>query len=331
MKSRNLGPLSVSAIGLGCMSLSHAYGAPPPIEAGEELLLKALDLGYGFFDTAALYGGGANETLVGRALARRRDAFVLASKCGLTLEDGARVMSNAPAKIRQTCEDSLRRLNTEVIDLYYLHRWDKITPIEEAVGGLADLVAAGKVRAIGLSEVSAQTLRRAHAVHPIAAVQSEYSLWTRNPEVAGLDACAELGVGFVAFSPVARGFLTDAPPDPDRFEPRDIRKSMPRFQGDIWRRNLTLLEGLDVIAKDAGLTRAQLALAWTLAQRPFIVPIPGTTRLDHLAENAGGEVPLSAGVLEELDALINPRTVQGARYPANVQPEIDTEELPGSA
>ncbi|HEY5411627.1 MAG TPA: aldo/keto reductase [Caulobacteraceae bacterium] len=331
MNKRQLGPFSVSAIGLGCMSLSHAYGAPPPAPAGEALLLKALDLGYTFFDTAALYGGGANETLVGKALASRRDEFVLASKCALTLEDGGRVMSNDPRKLAQTCEDSLRRLNTEVIDLYYLHRWDKVTPIEETVGGLADLVKAGKVRAIGLSEVSADTLRRAHAVHPIAAVQSEYSLWTRNPEVAVLDACAELGVGFVAFSPVARGFLTDAPPDPDRFEPRDIRRSMPRFQGDNWRRNLGLLNGVDQIAHELGRTRAQLALAWTLAQRRFIVPIPGTTSLDHLQENALGDVALPAEALAGLDALINPRTVRGPRYPATVQPEIDTEELPAAA
>ncbi len=331
MRARQLGPFSVSAIGLGCMSLSHAYGAPPPVGAGEALLLKALDLGYSFFDTAALYGGGANEALVGKALASRRSEFVLASKCGLTIEDGGRVMSNDPAKIRRTCEESLRRLNTDVIDLYYLHRWDKITPIEEAVGGLADLVKAGKVRAIGLSEVSAATLRRAHAVHPIAAVQSEYSLWTRNPEVAVLDACAELGVGFVAFSPVARGFLTDAPPDVDRFEPRDIRKAMPRFQGDNWTSNLKLLEGVDAVARDTGLTRAQLALAWTLAQRPFIVPIPGTTSLAHLAENAGGDAALSPEALARLGGLINPRTVLGPRYPANVQPEIDTEELPAAA
>ena len=331
MRSRNLGPFSVSAIGLGCMSLSHAYGAPPPVEAGEDLLLKALDLGYSFFDTAALYGGGANETLVGKALARRRGEFVLASKCGLTIEDGARVMSNDPKKLRQTCEQSLKRLNTEVIDLYYLHRWDKVTPIEEAVGGLAELVKAGMVRSIGLSEVSAETLRRAHAVHPITAVQSEYSLWTRNPEVAVLDACAELGVGFVAFSPVARGFLTDAPPDTAAFEPRDIRKTMPRFQGDNWTSNLKLLDGLDDITRETGLTRAQIALAWTLAQRPFVVPIPGTTRLDHLAENAGGDADLPPEVLARLDALINPATVLGPRYPANVQPEIDTEELPAAA
>jgi aryl-alcohol dehydrogenase-like predicted oxidoreductase len=313
------------------MSLSHAYGAPPPVEAGEALLLRALDLGYSFFDTAALYGGGANETLVGKALSSRRDEFVLASKCGLTLENGGRVMSNDPAKIRQTCEDSLRRLNTEVIDLYYLHRWDKITPIEEAVGGLARLVEAGMVRAIGLSEVSAETLRKAHATHRITAVQSEYSLWTRNPEVAVLDACAELGVGFVAFSPVARGFLTDAPPDPERFEPRDIRKNMPRFQGDNWVSNLALLKGVDAIAREARLTRAQLALAWTLAQRDFIVPIPGTTSLEHLQENAGGDASLPADVLTRLDELINAATVRGPRYPANVQPEIDTEELPQAA
>jgi hypothetical protein len=328
MRSRSLGPFSVSAIGLGCMSLSHAYGSPPPVEAGEALLLKALDLGYSFFDTAALYGGGANETLVGKALASRRDEFVLASKCGLTIEDGGRVISNAPEKLRQTCEESLKRLNVEVIDLYYLHRWDKITPIEEAVGGLAALVDAGLVRAIGLSEVSADTLRRAHAVHPIAAVQSEYSLWTRNPEVAVLDACAELGVGFVAFSPVARGFLTNSPPDPSAFEPRDIRRTMPRFQGENWTTNLSLLEGVDAIARDAGLTRAQLALAWTLARRPFIVPIPGTTNVAHLEENLGGDAELSPETLERLEALINPATVVGPRYPANVQPEIDTEELP---
>ena len=331
MRQRQLGPFSVSAIGLGCMSLSHAYGTAPPVEAGEELLLRALDLGYSFFDTAALYGGGANEALVGKALAKRRDEFTLASKCGLTLEGGGRVMSNDPKKLRQTCEESLKRLNAEVIDLYYLHRWDKVTPIEEAVGGLAELVKAGLVKTIGLSEVSADTLRRAHAVHPITAVQSEYSLWTRNPEVAVLDACAELGVGFVAFSPVARGFLTDEPPNPERFEPRDIRKSMPRFQGDNWASNLKLLDGVDAVARDTGLSRSQLALAWTLAQRDFIVPIPGTTRQDHLAENAGGDADLPAEALARLDELINPATVRGPRYPANVQPEIDTEELPQAA
>jgi aryl-alcohol dehydrogenase-like predicted oxidoreductase len=331
MQTRQLGPFTVSAIGLGCMSLSHAYGAPPSEEAGSELLLQALDLGYTFFDTAALYGGGANETLVGKTLASRRDEFVLASKCALTIEDGKRVMSNDPKKLKQTCDESLRRLKTDVIDLYYLHRWDKVTPVEEAAGALGDLVKAGKIRAIGLSECSADTLRRAHATFPVTAVQSEYSLWTRNPEVAVLDACAELGVGFVAFSPVARGFLTNAPPDIENFEPRDIRKNMPRFQGENWAANLRLLQGVDVVARETGLSRAQLALAWTLARRPFIVPIPGTTNLAHLEENVGGDVSLSQETLERLERLINPRTVAGPRYPAATQPEIDTEELPAAA
>ncbi len=326
MRTRTLGPFSVSAIGLGCMSLSHAYGTPPDEAAGVRLLLRALELGYTHFDTAALYGGGANETLVGKALKGRRAEFTLASKCGMRIEDGTRVISSRPEKLRLTCEDSLRRLQTEAIDLYYLHRWDKVTPIEEAVGGLAELVAEGKIRSIGLSEVSAATLRKAHAVHPIAAIQSEYSPWTRNPEIAVLDACAELGVTFVAFSPVARGFLTDRPRGADELEPRDIRKGMPRFQGRNWTANLKLLDGFAEVASEEGCTMAQLALAWVLARRPFIVPIPGTTSLEHLAENAGGAaVDVSPAAMERLEALINPATVHGARYPDATQAEIDTE------
>jgi aryl-alcohol dehydrogenase-like predicted oxidoreductase len=328
MQTRKLGPFEVSAIGLGCMNLSHAYGAPPDEATGQKVLLRALELGYTHFDTAALYGLGANETLVGRTLKERRQEFVLASKCGLRIEGGTREISSRPEKIRLTLEDSLRRLQTDVIDLYYLHRWDKVTPIEEAVGALGDLVKEGKIRSIGLSEVSAETLRKAHAAHPVAAVQSEYSLWTRNPEVAVLDACAELGVTFVAFSPVARGFLTDAPPDIDAFEPRDIRRNMPRFQHGAWEANLKLLAGFKAVAAEVGCTAAQLALAWTLARRPFITPIPGTTSLAHLEENAGADrVSLGADVMARLEALINPRTVQGPRYPASTQPEIDTEEL----
>jgi aryl-alcohol dehydrogenase-like predicted oxidoreductase len=328
MQTRKLGPFEVSAIGLGCMNLSHAYGAPPDEATGQAILERALELGCTHFDTAALYGLGANETLVGKTLKPRRSEFVLASKCGLRIEGGTREISSRPEKIRLTLEESLRRLQTEVIDLYYLHRWDKQTPIEEAVGALGDLVKEGKVRSIGLSEVSARTLRRAHATHPVAAVQSEYSLWTRNPEVAVLDACAELGITFVAFSPVARGFLTDAPPDPAAFEPRDIRKTMPRFQDGNWQANLKLLDGFQAIAAELGCTSAQLSLAWLLARRPFIIPIPGTTRIAHLEQNlAADRVVLSAGELERLEALINPHTVQGPRYPASTQPEIDTEEL----
>jgi aryl-alcohol dehydrogenase-like predicted oxidoreductase len=328
MRTRKLGPFTVSAIGLGCMSLSHAYGSPPPEEDGAKLLLKALELGYTHFDTAALYGLGANETLVGKALKGRRSEFTLASKCGFRIETGVREISSRPDKLRLTCEDSLKRLQTDVIDLYYLHRWDKTTPIEEAIGGLGDLVREGKIRSIGLSEVSAATLRRAHATHPIAAIQSEYSPWTRNPEIAVLDACAELGVAFVAFSPVARGFLTDRPLGADELEGRDIRRNMPRFQGENWRANLKLLDGFKAIARDAGCTPAQLALGWLLAQRPFITPIPGTTRLDHLAENAGAAaVELGGETLGRVDALINRASVHGPRYAATVQSEIDTEEF----
>ena len=285
-----------------------------------------------FIDTAALYGGGANETLVGKTLKGRRQDFTLASKCGMRIEDGQRIISSRPDKLRLTCEESLRRLQTDVIDLYYLHRWDKQTPIEEAVGGLSDLVAEGKIRTIGLSEVSAATLRKAHAVHPVAAIQSEYSPWTRNPEIAVLDACAELGVTFVAFSPVARGFLTDSPPEVAKFEPRDIRRGMPRFQSDAWEANLKLLDGFAALARRAGCSMAQLALAWALAKRPFITPIPGTTRLDHLRENAGAAgVDLAREVLDGVDALINLNTVRGPRYPATTQPEIDTEEFTAAA
>src|SRR5450631_2495320 len=226
---RKLGPFTVSAIGLGCMNMSHAYGVPPAADAAADVLLRALDLGVTHFDTAALYGFGANEELVGRTLAPLRSRFTLASKCGIQGVKSAtglrRAIDGRPATLKQTCEDSLRRLKTDVIDLYYLHRWDKTVPIEDSVGALADLVRAGKIRAVGLSEVSAATLRRAHAVHPIAAVQSEYSLWTRNPEIAVLDTCREIGAAFVAFSPLARGFLTGHMPDVSAFLPTDIRRA----------------------------------------------------------------------------------------------------------
>ncbi|MBZ0215252.1 MAG: aldo/keto reductase, partial [Fimbriimonadaceae bacterium] len=209
MKTRQLGPFDVSAVAVGCMNLSHAYGTPPDEKSAQDLLLRALDLGYTHFDTAALYGFGSNEVLLGKTLAGRRDEFVLASKCGMDRnEDGRREISGRPEVLRKTLERSLDRLKTDVIDLYYLHRLDRSVPIEESVGALADFVAEGKIKTIGLSEVSAATLRRAHAVHPVAAVQSEYSLWTRNPEIAVLDTFAQLGVSFVAFSPLARAFLT---------------------------------------------------------------------------------------------------------------------------
>lgn len=334
MQKRNLGPFSVSAIGLGCMNLSHAYGAPVSAEQGERVLLAALDAGVTLFDTATLYGFGANESLVGRVLKAHRSRFTLASKCGMQgvdlKGDGnlVRVIDGRPETLRKTCEDSLRRLQTDVIDLYYLHRWDKQVPIEESVGALADLVRAGKIRSIGLSEVSAATLRRAHAEHPIAALQTEYSLWTRNPEIAVLDACRELGTAFVAFSPVARGYLCKALTDVGTLDPKDIRRAMPRFAPAAYAANLQLLDGYSAIAQEVGCTPAQLALAWLLQQGEHIIPIPGTTRVDHLIDDLGAvNVSLSAETVVRLNALINERTVVGNRYAAQGASEVDTENF----
>lgn len=314
------------------MNLSHAYGTPPSAEQGERVLLAALDAGVTLFDTAALYGFGANETLVGKVLSRHRSRFTLASKggmAGVQFEDGVkRVIDGRPEAIRKNCEDSLQRLQTDVIDLYYLHRWDKKVPIEDSVGAMAELVRAGKVRSIGLSEVSAATLRRAHAVHPIAAVQTEYSLWTRNPEIAVLDACRELGAAFVAFSPVARGFLCDALHDVSTLDAKDIRKAMPRFSPENYAANLKLLAPYKALAQEASCTPAQLALAWLLHKAPHIVPIPGTTSVEHLHDNLGAlNVRLDAGLLARLEALINQRTVTGHRYSAQSASEVDTEEF----
>ncbi|MBP6877553.1 MAG: aldo/keto reductase [Phenylobacterium sp.] len=326
MDQRKLGDFNVSAIGLGCMSLSHAYGSPPPREQAERVLKGALDAGYTFLDTAAVYGVGHNETLVGEVLKDRRGDYVLASKCGLTNGD-QRELNGHPDVLKATCEGSLRRLQTEVIDLYYLHRWDKRVPIEDSVGALADLVKEGKIRAIGLSEVSAPTLRRAHAVHPITALQTEYSPWTRNPEIAVLEACRELGVTFVAFSPVGRGFLAGGVPDAAALEDGDFRKAMPRFQGEAFAANLKMFEGFAALAREAGCTPAQLCLAWLLAKDETIVPIPGTTNPDHMAENAAAAaVSLSADVMAKVEDLVNPQTVSGPRYAPAMQASVDTED-----
>lgn len=328
MKTRRIGPFDVSAIGLGCMNLSHAYGTPPPEEAARSLLREALDLGITFFDTAALYGFGANEELVGRTLAADREKFVLASKCGLHGVDGKRVVDGRPETLKWSCEQSLKRLRTDRIDLFYLHRWDRNVPIEDSVGALADLVREGKVRAIGLSEVSAATLKRAHAVHPIAALQTEYSLWTRNPEIAVLEACREIGAAFVAFSPVARGFLGGELRDVSTLEAKDLRRSMPRFEPANYAANLKLLDGFVAIAAELQCTPAQLALAWVLSRGEHVLAIPGTTKRAHLRDNvAAADIGLAASTLARLDALINQRTVVGGRYDAAAQAGVDTEEF----
>jgi aryl-alcohol dehydrogenase-like predicted oxidoreductase len=328
-EQRPLGPAVASAIGLGCMNLSHAYGVPPPPEAAAQVLLRALDLGVTHFDTAALYGWGVNEELIGRTLAGRRSQITLASKCGMQgveRETGVRrVIDGRADTLRQTCEASLRRLRTDVIDLYYLHRWDKTVPIEESVGALADLKRQGKIRAIGLSEVSAATLRRAHAVHPIAAV---YSLCTRNPEIAVLGTCREIGAALVAFSPLARGFLTGRMPDVAAFLPTDIRRAMPRYAPDHHAANLELLTDYAALAREAECSMAQLALAWVLTRGPHVLAIPGTTNIAHLEENvAGGRVRLTGDVCTRLDALINRGSIRGARYNAATQAEVDTEDF----
>jgi aryl-alcohol dehydrogenase-like predicted oxidoreductase len=332
MAPRRIGPFEVSPVSLGCMNLSHAYGAPPPPEAAERLLLHALDAGVTMFDTAALYGFGANETLVGRVLKPHRDKIVLASKggmAGVTFDDGVkRVIDGSPEAIRRNCEDSLKRLQTEVIDLYYLHRWDKRVPIEDSVGAMARLVEQGKVRALGLSEVSAATLKRAHAVFPIVAVQSEYSLWSRNVEIGVLQACHDIGAALVAFSPTARAFLTGALRDVATLDAKDIRRGMPRFQPDNYARNLMLLDGHAQIARDAGCSMAQLAIAWVLSRGDHVVALPGTTQIAHLDEDLGAAgVDLGADTLQRLDALINRHTVRGARYNPATMAEVDTEEF----
>ena len=332
LPTRKLGPFEVSAIGLGCMNLSHAYGAPVSAEQGERVLLAALDAGVTLFDTAALYGFGANETLVGKVLKPHRHKFILASKCGMQGVDVAgdgklvRVIDGRPATLQKTLEDSLRRLQTDVIDLYYLHRWDKSVPIEDSVGAMADMVKKGHIRSIGLSEVSSETLRKAHAVHPIAAVQTEYSLWTRNPEIAVLQACKELGTAFVAFSPVARGFLCGTPIDVSALDAKDIRRAMPRFLPDNYAANVKLLPAYHAIAEQAGCSPSQLALGWLLQKASHIIPIPGTTSVAHLLDDLdAANVTLSISAIDQLGSLINEHSVQGARYNAQSAVEVDTE------
>lgn len=326
--SRPINGRLTNPVGLGCMSLSWAYGVPPSDEDGAKLLHRALDLGYDHLDTARIYGLGHNETLIGKTLRDNRDKFFLASKTGIIVDGDKRRIDCRPDTIRAACEESLRLLQTDHIDLYYLHRRDFETPIEESVGALADLVKAGKIGAIGLSEMSADTLRKATAVHPIAAMQTEYSLWTRNPEIAVLDACRETGTTFVAFSPVGRGVLANGLRDPATLTEQDLRRTHPRFNAENWPTNLKLIEAFNAIAAAQGVTPAQLSLAWVLSRGPHIVTIPGTACVAHLEENiARWDWQPDAAVLARLDDLINEKTVAGPRYPAAMQRTIDTEEF----
>jgi aryl-alcohol dehydrogenase-like predicted oxidoreductase len=324
MKTIKLGELTVSAIGLGCMGMSQAYGKADP-EESERTLHRALDIGVTFLDTANAYGQGHNEKLIGRVLKGRRDEIQLATKFGIVVEDGKRGIDGHPDHVAARCDESLSRLDTEVIDLYYLHRLDPNVPIEDTVGAMARLVEAGKVRHLGLSEVSAKTLRRAHAVHPITAVQSEYSLWTRDPETHVLPACKLLGVGFVPFSPMGRAMLTGTISSADTIAvDGDMRGTMPRFQGENLARNLHLVEELGKIAAEKGCTRGQLALSWLLAKGDFIAPIPGTKRVSYLEENAAAaDIELSATDIAALDELFAPENIAGERYTASGMRTLD--------
>jgi aryl-alcohol dehydrogenase-like predicted oxidoreductase len=324
MQKRQLGtggPL-VSSIGLGCMSMSQSYG-PRDDEESIRAIHRALDLGITFFDTAAIYGEGHNETLVGRGLGTRRRGVVLATKCGIVpAKPGPGIDADgSPSAILSSCDDSLRRLGTDAIDLLYLHRVDPKVPIEESVGALSTLVRQGKVRHIGLSEAAPATIRRAHNVHPISALQSEYSLWFREPEADVIPVCRELGIAFVPFSPLGRGFLSGAVKDTNSLAADDMRRRLPRFDNDNFRRNLTLVARLELTAqsKSRSMTRpctpAQLALAWLLAKGDDVVPIPGTKRVKYVEENAGAaDIRLSQSEIDELESTFTPDAAVGARY-----------------
>jgi aryl-alcohol dehydrogenase-like predicted oxidoreductase len=316
MKMRRLGELQVSAIGLGCMSMTPIYGEPSEPEA-IATIHRAVDLGVTLIDTSDAYGFGANEELVGRALNGFRDKIVLATKFGnIRHPDGRQEVSGKPAYVLEACEASLRRLGVDVIDVYYIHRVDASVPIEETVGAMARLVQQGKVRHLGISEAGPKTLRRAHAAHPMSALQTEYSLWTRDPEAELLDTCAELGIGYVAYSPLGRGFLTGTVMSLDGLGAKDRRRDMPRFQGDNLQRNLRLLETVRSLAKKENCTPAQLAIAWLLAQRDFIVPLPGSKQRRWLEENvAAVDLRLAPETLAALDRAFPPNVAAGTRYP----------------
>ena len=325
MKSRKLGKQgpSVGAIGLGCMGMSEFYG---PRDDAESLatIHRALELGVTLLDTSDMYGPHTNERLVGKAIADRRDRVVVATKFGIVREGNVRAVNGKPEYVKAACDASLQRLGIDTIDLYYQHRVDPGTPIEDTVGAMADLVRAGKVRHLGLSEAAPETLRRAYKVHPIAALQTEYSLWTRDPEDGVLAACRELGVAFVAYSPLGRGFLTGQIKKFDDLAPDDFRRYSPRFQGDNFAKNLALVEHLTAVARQKGVTAGQLALAWVLSRGDDIIPIPGTKRRSYLEENvAAADISFTAEELAQIDAIAPSGAAAGERYPAAAMASVN--------
>ena len=330
MQKRNVGPFEVNPVGLGCMNMMHAYNAPIAEEDSDRLLNRALDLGYDFLDTATIYGMGESERRIGKFLKHRRDEFVLASKCVLGFEDGRRILDARPEKIKAACDASLERLQTDVIDLYYMHRPDPNVPLEDSIGAMVELVEAGKIRTIGLSEMSADMLRTAAAIHPIAAMQSEYSLIARNPEIAVHDVCKEVGTTLVAFSPVGRGMFSQVPLDPASYWEGDMRRGFfPRLAEPHFSENMKLMPFARDVAERIGCTLPQLAIAWGLAKGPSVVSIPGTKSLAHLEDNFGAnEVALSEADVAALDAHFAPDAVSGPRYSKMGQASVTTELFP---
>jgi aryl-alcohol dehydrogenase-like predicted oxidoreductase len=326
VQKRKLGNsgLEVSAVGLGCMGLSFGYGPATEKSAGIKLIRAAFAQGVTFFDTAECYGPFANEELVGEALAPFRDQVVIATKFGFKDGDSTKGLDSRPERIRAVAEASLKRLKTDRIDLFYQHRVDPNVPIEDVAGAVKDLIHEGKVKHFGMSEAGAQSIRRAHAVQPLAALQSEYSLWWREPEETVLPTLKELGIGFVPFSPLGKGFLTGAIDENTAFDKNDFRNIVPRFSEENRKANAGLVEVLGKIADGRGATRAQIAIAWLLAQQPWIVPIPGTTKLHRLEENVGAvAVELSANDLSAIEAALQQIKVVGDRYPAHLQQRVD--------
>jgi aryl-alcohol dehydrogenase-like predicted oxidoreductase len=326
MQKRKLGNsgLEVSALGLGCMGLSYGYGPATEKAAGIKLIQSAFEQGVTFFDTAEAYGPFFNEELVGEAVAPFRDQVVIATKFGFTEGDVTKGVDSRPERIRAVAEASLKRLKTDRIDLFYQHRVDPNVPLEDVAGAVKDLITQGKVRHFGMSEAGAQSIRRAHAVQPVAALQSEYSLWWREPEETVLPTLKELGIGFVPFSPLGKGFLTGAIDSNTSFDKTDFRNVVPRFSEENRKANAGLVDVLGKIAEGKGATRAQIALAWLLAQHPWIVPIPGTTKIHRLEENIGAAaVELSADDLVAIEAALKQIKVVGDRYPAHLQQRVD--------